>query len=232
MDVSSAQSSPNTDSRRGSNYGELLYQEAQIRTAARQAQKAAQQEQQEEYSFQPTISDLARALPSSEPVEHRLEAAAQERQRRLEQLQMMHRQEQERENTFQPAINQSFPLPDRPNDFLENVERQEHRRAVKLAALAAEAQEQKKQSNTYRPAISDYSRSLQRNEAIHDRLYSLAKNKAELQQERESPVEYDPVTGQRLFTPAVSAPTASRDGSVQDELYKVCLPVIVVHLYE
>lgn len=223
MDVSSVNSSPTASIRRASNYGELLYQEAAVRAASRKAQKEVQEIQQEEYPFQPTISDLARSLPSTEPVEQRLEQLAMERQRRLEQLQMMHRQEQERQNTFQPAINQAFPLQDRPSDFLESVERQEHRRAVKLATLAAEAQEQHKRTNTYRPAISDYSRSLQRSEPVHERLYSIAKSKAEQQQEQVEPTEaFDPATGQRLFTPAVSSVNTSRDGSVQDELYKVC----------
>eukprot|EP00698_Gefionella_okellyi_P020919 TRINITY_DN6663_c0_g4_i1.p1 TRINITY_DN6663_c0_g4~~TRINITY_DN6663_c0_g4_i1.p1 ORF type:complete len:725 (-),score=183.03 TRINITY_DN6663_c0_g4_i1:349-2523(-) len=204
------------------NYGHLLYQEATTRAAQRKMNEAQKDAEDETYSFQPEISELARALPTSEPVEQRLEVLAMERQRKLLELQMQQQSERDRDLTFQPAINHYFPLPDRSDDFLQSVEEQENKRALKLAQLASQKHEEHRSINTGRPSISDYSRSLQRDEPIHERLYAMARAK-ESPQVPQTVEDYDQATGQRLFVPQVSASAATaqpREGSVQEDLYQ------------
>ncbi len=129
--------------------------------------------------------------------------------------------------SFQPELVTQYKLSDRENNYTKNVEKAEHMRRQKLDMLKATLEIEQSTELTFSPSITNKGRRLAeranaQSGAVKDvghRLYNqhalILENK---NRQKDAFSNFDPRTGQRLFSPLISKKSKELVPSTENEL--------------
>ncbi|KAL0245851.1 hypothetical protein GEMRC1_007068 [Eukaryota sp. GEM-RC1] len=189
------------------NYGEMLHVEALVKQIEKEEQLRQEADkrrlQETEFcTFSPSISESARSISNRDPLSKRFKDEIEEKKLRLQQLQQQILSEINKESTFSPKTN-AYKFANDREDFLTEQQKLEQQRHEKLHQLKSSFTE----SASFSPSISMYSKTLHREEPVHERLYGLSKNLAKTE---EDPL-IDRQTGSALFTPRTNHRSPSHE---------------------
>eukprot|EP00818_Percolomonas_sp_WS_P000885 CAMPEP_0117441602 /NCGR_PEP_ID=MMETSP0759-20121206/3719_1 /TAXON_ID=63605 /ORGANISM="Percolomonas cosmopolitus, Strain WS" /LENGTH=981 /DNA_ID=CAMNT_0005233461 /DNA_START=329 /DNA_END=3274 /DNA_ORIENTATION=+ len=125
------------------------------------------------FSFRPDISPYAKQL-KQDHISMRAKKVLEESNRKLQEIAQ---QLEEKYNTFsyQPKINEEYVMKKERSKFHDSIDERVHEKEQYYKKMEQRKQDQMQSSYTYKPEISTYSKTLERQEPIYERLYKLRK---------------------------------------------------------